>query len=114
MPSLCRLLLQTTSNLLEFFAGESSHCLGANATLGNGTENQAGRRLVIRGLCDHDIIILTHNEIEAYQFSSCRSGSIVKRLQTFRSILDFLDSLFSEIDQADISWHKSSSHSAAN
>src|SRR5207248_2905477 len=102
--------MQTSSNLLELFTWESPHGLGTHTALCNSTKNQASRCLIIRGFCNHDIIVLPHNKIEADQFSSSIFCSSIKRLQTFRGIFDFLDSLFREIDQANVGWHNSFSH----
>src|SRR5947209_1739630 len=103
-------LMQTSSNLLELFTWESPHRLSTHTPLCNSTKYQASRCLIIRSFCNHYIIVLPHNKIEPYQLSSSISCSSIKRVQTFRSIFDFLDSLFSEIDQANVGWHMLSSH----
>src|SRR5437588_8275781 len=102
--------MQASSNLLELFAWEGPHRLGTYTSLCNSTKNQASRCLIIGSFCNHYIIVLPHNKIEPYQFSPNISCSSIKRVQTFRGIFDFLDSLFSEIDQANVGWHMLSSH----
>src|SRR6266446_8081510 len=46
-------LLHTSSDFLEFFTRESSHCLGTHAALCDGAKDQACRCLIIGSLCYH-------------------------------------------------------------
>src|SRR2546425_843539 len=73
-------LLETTSNLLELLARESTHRLRTHAALGNRAKDQTGRGLIIGGLRNHHIIILSHDEIEPYEFPARLSCSGVESL----------------------------------
>src|SRR5437868_11674367 len=60
-------LLHTSSDFLEFFTRESSHCLGTHAALCDGAKDQACRRLIIGSLSYHHIIKLAQYQVEPNQ-----------------------------------------------
>src|SRR5436309_11113073 len=83
-------LSKATSNLLEFFTWESTHCLSAHTSLRNRTQDKASRSLIIGSFRDYNVIILSHDEIETNKFASNLLCCIVKRSQTFGGIFKVL------------------------
>src|SRR5579884_2872426 len=102
----------TTRQLFKFLAGESAHRLGAHTAGRNGTQNQAGCGLVVRSIGNYNVIVLSHHKIKANQLCSHFTRRDIKSAQALGGVFDLLETLFSESDQANVGWHKSSSRSS--
>src|SRR5206468_4243706 len=103
-----------SGNLLELFTWKCSHSLGTHTALSDGAKNEASCDLIVGGLSNDNIVVLSHNKIKAYQFSSYLSHCRIKCLETFGRISRLPHSLLGEIHQANISRHKVSSDGIAN
>src|SRR5690348_2674846 len=88
--------LQGASNLFELFPWESSHCLGTNASLCNRAQYEACSSLIIRSICDHNVVILSQHQVETDKFASNFFCCIVERSQAFGGVFEVFDPLLTQ------------------